>query len=128
MVDFNVQQINNRALKTSDRLTFFQLFKWVAVGSVIVSLTLGYAWINHEILTINYQIEDLLSENSQLREDNRMLSGEEGLLTDPTRVEAAGLDLGLVPANQDEVVILDAETGPETRGMVADARLAATRE
>ena len=129
MVDFNVQRIDNRALKTNDRLTFFQLFKWIAVGCLVMSFTLGYAWINHEILSINYEIEDLIAENSRLHGENEMLSAEEGVLTDPDRVETAGRNLGLVAANQAEVVILDAETGPDSRRLVADAgSIAGARE
>lgn len=121
MVDFNVQRINNRALRTSDRVTFFQIFKWITVGCLLMSMTLSYAWIQHQILSINYEVQDLLTENARLTSQNEALAGRVRLKTTPDEVEARGRAMGLIPANEESVVIIDAETGPETLGMLADA-------
>ena len=62
MVDFFNQQFTNRPLGTSDRATYSEIIRWIAVGALFVSLILAYAWSHNEILNINYRMEQLRRE------------------------------------------------------------------
>ena len=52
MVDFFQQQLTNRPLKADDRATYSEIFRWIGISSLLVSLVLCYAWSHNEIITI----------------------------------------------------------------------------
>lgn len=109
MVDFFNQQFTNRPLGTSDRATYSEIFRWIAVGALFVSLILAYAWSHNEILNINYRMEQLRKENSELRENNTALRAEYSSLVSPENIDSQARQLGLITPNKAAVKILDSD-------------------
>ena len=109
MVDFFNQQFTNRPLGTSDRATYSEIIRWIAVGALFVSLILAYAWSHNEILTINYRMEQLRKENGELRENNTALRAEYSSLVNPENIDSQARQLGLVTPNKAAVKIIDSD-------------------
>jgi len=109
MVDFFNQQFTNRPLGTSDRATYSEIIRWIAVGALFVSLILAYAWSHNEILNINYRMEQLRRENSELRENNTALRAEYSSLVNPENIDSQARQLGLVTPNKAAVKIIDSD-------------------
>ena len=109
MVNFFNQQFTNRPLGTSDRATYSEIIRWIAVGALFVSLILAYAWSHNEILNINYRMEQLRRENSELRENNTALRAEYSSLVNPENIDSQARQLGLVTPNKAAVKIIDSD-------------------
>ncbi|HLV00703.1 MAG TPA: hypothetical protein VKZ59_05520 [Acidobacteriota bacterium] len=109
MVDLNYQQISNRAIRTSDQGTISTMARWISVGGLFVALILSYAWINNEILSIQYEMEQLKRENTQLIEGNNAMRAELNALTNPDKIERVARGMGLISSNHAEVMILDVD-------------------
>lgn len=109
MVDFFNQQFTNRSLGTSDRATYSEIIRWIAVGALFVSLILAYAWSHNEILNINYRMEQLRKGNSELRENNTALRAEYSSLVNPENIDNQAKQLGLVTPNKDAIKIIDSD-------------------
>jgi len=109
MVDFFNQQFTNRPLGTSDRATYSEIIRWIAVGALFVSLILAYAWSHNEILNINYRMGQLRRENSELRENNTALRAEYSSLVNPENIDSQARQLGLVTPNKAAVKIIDSD-------------------
>lgn len=107
MVDFFNQQFTNRPLGTSDRATYSEIIRWIAVGALFVSLILAYAWSHNEILNINYRMEQLRKEHGELRENNTALRAEYSSLVNPENIDSQAKQLGLVTPNKAAVKIID---------------------
>jgi len=109
MVDLSNQIIINRAYNGNEGATVFAIAKWVTVIGCVVALILTSAAIRNQILSVQYEVQQLALENKQLGEQNDILRVELQSLTSPTRVEATARDLGLIKANDDRVLILEGE-------------------
>jgi len=109
MVDFFQQQLTNRPLKADDRATYSEIFRWIGISSLLVSLVLSYAWSHNEIITIQYQMEKLRQKSSALQEMNTKLRAERYSLINPETIDKQARELGLINANRMEVKIFDAE-------------------
>ena len=109
MVDFFQQQLTNRPLKADDRATYSEICRWIGISALLVSLVLSYAWSHNEILTIQYQMEQLRQKSSELREMNTKLRAERYSLISPETIDQQARKLGLINANRMEVKIFDAE-------------------
>lgn len=109
MVDFFQQQLINRPLKADDRATYSEIIRWIGISALLVSLVLSYAWSHNEILTIQYQMEQLRQKSSALQEMNTKLRAERYSLINPETIDQQARELGLINANRMEVKIFDAE-------------------
>jgi len=83
--------------------------RWISVGGLFVALILSYAWINNEILSIQYEMEQLKRENTQLIEGNNAMRAELNALTNPDKIERVARGMGLISSNHAEVMILDVD-------------------
>ena len=110
MVDFFHQALTNRPVTASERATYSEVARWIAVGALFVSLILSYAWSHREILNINYEMQNLKRENEELRENNTALRAEHSSLINPESIEEQARNIGLVASNQKEVTILDSDS------------------
>lgn len=108
MVDFQFYKPRNRAI-CCDQTHFAGPAKWIAVGSVFVALIWAYAWMHNEILAISYDMEQLKQENAQLRSANNSLRTQIRTMVNPQRIEEAAQQIGLLPSNSSEVLILEGE-------------------
>lgn len=109
MVDLNCQQITNRAIQTSDQGTLSAMARWISVGGLFVALILSYVWIHNEILTIQYQMEQLKRDNARFAEGNNAMRAELNALTNPEKIERVARGMGLITSNHADVMILDAD-------------------
>lgn len=109
MVDFFQQQLINRPLKADDRATYSEICRWIGISALLVSLILSYAWSHNEILTIQYQMEQLRQKSGELQEMNTKLRAERYSLINPETIDQQARELGLINANRMEVKIFDAE-------------------
>ena len=109
MVDFFQQQLTNRPLKADDSATYSEIFRWIGISALLVSLVLSYAWSHNEIITIQYKMEKLRQKSSALQEMNTKLRAERYSLINPETIDKQARELGLINANRMEVKIFDAE-------------------
>ena len=109
MGDFFQQQLITRPLKADDRATYSEIIRWIGISALLVSLVLSYAWSHNEILTIQYQMEQLRQKSSALQEMNTKLRAERYSLINPETIDQQARELGLINANRMEVKIFDAE-------------------
>lgn len=121
MVDFHRQRLNNRPQGESEQATYWEIARWVCVGAIFVFLILTYAWLQTEILNINYRMEQIKKENHELRELNAALRVEQSALTQPETIDRQARALGLVSPNRQEVRILQSQLPPAPdRNLVAE--------
>ncbi len=121
MVDLSNQIIINRAYNGNEGATVFAIAKWVTVIGCVVALILTSAAIRNQILSVQYEVQQLALENKQLVEQNDLFRVELQSLTSPTRVEATARDLGLIKANDDRVLILEGEGFAASQTAIARA-------
>lgn len=112
MVDYHRQQIRNRRVAGGDETTYAEIARWACVIGVFVGLLLGYAWIQMEILHLNYEIEQIRKENNQLEELNSALRAEQSSLLNPEKIDRQARELGLIHSSRAEVRVLKAEALP----------------
>jgi cell division protein FtsL len=122
MVDLSYQEFQNGSLKSSDRTVVFQVIKWIAIVAILVGLQLAHASVRDEILTISYQIEKLQQSNAELKATNDALKVEYNTLANPREIETAATRLGLISANNPEVLILEGDRTGTILNKVAQSR------
>lgn len=124
MVDMNFQQPNNRVLAASEKATYSEIARWACVGGLFLALILTYAWLQNEILNLQYQMEQVKKESSELRELNEALRVEYSSMVAPEKIDRVAKELGLISSNRVEVTILHARApsaAPAAR-LVAESR------
>ena len=109
MVDLGNQIIINRTYNGNEGATVFAIAKWVTVIGCVVALVLTSAAIRNQILSVQYEVQQLAVDNKALVERNDLLRVELQSLTSPARVEATVRDLGLIKSNDDRVLILEGD-------------------
>lgn len=120
MMDFQIQRLNNRPLG-STQVTDWEITRWVGLGAILLALILAYAWLQTEIVHVNYQIDQLQKETNQLRENNTALRVEHSSLISPNKINRQARELGLVSSNRAEVRILESETSAlDTENLMAE--------
>ncbi|MFZ0427327.1 MAG: hypothetical protein WAO20_04355 [Acidobacteriota bacterium] len=119
MVDLCNQMIINRAANGNEGATVFAIAKWVTLTGIVVALLATSVGIRDQILTVQYQIEELTNQNKTLSEQNDLLRVELQSLTTPAKLEKAAQDLGLISATDDRVLILDSDGMEKARDQVA---------
>ncbi len=123
MLDLHHQRLSNRPPSGSVRSTSVKVAGWIAVGALYLGLVLVYAWNHLEILDLRYQIESFRSENQALREAKDALRAEFKALTRPEKIAKAARAMGLISANQPEVMVIQGDwVSPETEALLAEAR------
>lgn len=123
MMDFQPRRLNNRTAAADPEATYWEIARWVCVGAVFLALILTYAWLQTEILNVNYQMEQLKKDNNQLREMNTALRAEHSSLTNPEKIDRQARALGLISSNRAEVRILQTEPAllPPAENLVAES-------
>jgi cell division protein FtsL len=94
---YTVKRIDNSRLvrlAAPDRLR--ECFRWAALGGVLASVVLLYAWQHFECIQLRYHLEGLKSERAQAAELNQRLNLEVASLRSPNRIDViARRQLGL---------------------------------
>ncbi len=125
MMDLSNQMIVNRAYNGDEGVTFLTLARWLVLVSLTVALLLVSASIRTEIRSLEYSIEQARSENRRLAESGERLRAEWEALTSPARLADAAGELGLIPADQPDVLVLqgagrsESPAGEVTAGSLA---------
>ena len=122
MVDLNHQRINNRSVGPSGRANLSDVSCWLVFGGCLVTLLLAYASLHESILEINYQIERIKEGNTALAETNNTLRAEYSVLVNPQEIESVAKKMGLISANDDQVLILEGEPSETVANQVAQTR------
>lgn len=119
MVDLGNQIIINRTYNGNEGATVFAIAKWVTVIGCVVALLLTSAAIRNQILSVQYEVQQLAVDNKTLVEQNDLLRVELQSLTSPTRVETTARELGLIKSNDDRVLILEGDGFAATKTSIA---------
>ncbi|HUV13886.1 MAG TPA: hypothetical protein VMY18_09580 [Acidobacteriota bacterium] len=122
MVDLNAQHVVNRTLGASEKTTILEIFKCISVAGLVVVFLLSSAWIRGDILAIQYQIETLTRNNSELREANDLLKAEFNTLAAPAEMERVAGELGLIGSNNESVLFMKGDEPMPTQRQVAQSQ------
>lgn len=122
MVDLNHQKINNRSVGPSGKTSFSDVSYWLVFGGSLVMLLLAYASLHDRILAINYEIERIQVSSAELAEVNNALRAEYSVLVNPQEIESVAKEMGLISANEDQVIILEGEPSEPIPNQVAQTR------
>ena len=98
---FTVKRIDNsRLARPTAANRMRELARLVAMGGLLASVALLYAWQHFQCIQLRYQLEELKAERAQVGELNQQLKLEVAGLRSPMRIDAiARRELGLsVPA------------------------------
>lgn len=85
-------------------------------------LLLAYASLHDRILAINYEIERIQVSSAELAEVNNALRAEYSVLVNPQEIESVAKEMGLISANEDQVIILEGEPSEPIPNQVAQTR------
>jgi cell division protein FtsL len=102
MTEFHTRKTidNSRLVRATAPHRVRELVRLVALGALVATGTLLYAWQHFACIQLSYQLESLKSEQSDAKELNQELKLEVAGLRSPSRIdEIARNQLGLtVPA------------------------------
>jgi len=116
---YTVKRIDNSRLRRQVAPKRFQDYARVAaLGGILASGGLLYAWQHFQCLQLGYQMEDLKAEKAQALELNQQLKLESASLSSPMRIDAIARQLGLTAPAPGQVAPVQAPPG----AVVARAR------
>lgn len=121
MVDLSRQRLINRPVSGGDRATYSEMVRLAALGALFVGLILTYSWNQMKILSIQYELEALKSEQRRLQETNAKLRAEYKSLTSPEKIARTAGEMGLISSNQPQVRIIQAPADAPAPNLVAKA-------
>jgi cell division protein FtsL len=99
---------NNPIVREVDEARQRDLWKSVAVASVLVVMLLFWAWQQFELLRHGYQVEELQRQRAAEEETARHLRLEIDTLRSPKRIEMLATErLHLVAPSQDEAIVIE---------------------
>ena len=99
---------NNPIVREVDQDRQRELWKSVAIASLLVLALLFSAWQHFELLRHGYQVEQLERERAAEQELTRQLRLEIETLRSPRRIEALAIErLHLVAPARDEAVVIE---------------------
>jgi len=99
---------NNPIVREVDQDRQRELWKSVAIASLLVLALLFSAWQHFELLRHGYQVEQLERERAAEEELTRQLRLEIETLRSPKRIEALAIErLHLVAPARDEAVVIE---------------------
>ena len=99
---------NNPIVREVDEARQRDLWKSVAVASVLVVMLLFWAWQQFELLRHGYEVEELQRQRAAEEETARHLRLEIDTLRSPKRIEMLATErLHLVAPSQDEAIVIE---------------------
>jgi cell division protein FtsL len=113
---------NNAIVRELDRARHRELWRWAALGALLVILLVCTAWQHFELLRHGYRLEQVQKARKQEEEINRSLRLELQVLKSPQRIaHLAETELHMVqPTTKDALVIERAVAAePPARSVVA---------
>jgi len=121
---YTVKRIDNSRLRRQVAPKRFQDYARVAaLGGILATGGLLYAWQHFQCLQLGYQLEDLKAEKAQALELNQQLKLESASLSSPMRIDAIARQLGLTAPVPGQVAPVQAPPG----AVVARARYDASQ-
>ena len=104
---------NNPIVREVDRTRLRELWQWVAIGIVLVSLLLFSAFQHFELLRHGYRVERMQEEKAAEEHINRHLQLEIETLRSPKRIEQLALErLHLVAPDRQHTFVIERVTAP----------------
>jgi cell division protein FtsL len=113
---------NNPIVRQIDRTRQRELWRSVAIGSLLVAVLLFSAWNHFELLRHGYRLERMQQEMAAEAEIRRILNLEIESLRSPQRIERLATEkLRLVAPRHDEAIVIERVTAspPPARSVVA---------
>jgi cell division protein FtsL len=113
---------NNPIVREIDRTRQRELWRSVAIGSLLVAVLLFSAWNHFELLRHGYRLERMQEEMASEAEIRRILNLEIESLRSPQRIERLATEkLRLVAPQHDEAIVIERVTAspPPARSVVA---------
>ncbi|MBI4476049.1 MAG: cell division protein FtsL [Acidobacteria bacterium] len=113
---------NVEVVRELDEARQRELWRSVAVSTLVVALVLGTAWQHFELLQHGYRIEQMRQERAAEEEINRHLRLEIETLRAPKRIETLAIErLHLVAPGPDDAVVVEriAPPGPPPKSVIA---------
>ena len=99
---------NNQIVREIDHSRHRELWRWTAVGTVIVALLVYSAWQHFELLRHGYRIEQMERARKQEVEINRHLQLQIQTLKSPQRIaQIASSQLHMVEPTAAEAIVLE---------------------
>jgi cell division protein FtsL len=99
---------NNPIVREVDEARQRQLWKSVAIASLLVVVLLLWAWQQFELLRHGYRLEELQRQRAAEEEIGRHLRLQIETLTSPRRIETLAIErLHLVVPTRDEAIVLE---------------------
>jgi cell division protein FtsL len=112
---------NNPIVREVDSERQRQLWKSLAIGSVLVAVVLFSAFQNHALVQHGYALQQLQEQKAAEQEINRHLRLELDTLRSPERIEGIAKKLNLVTPQRDQAIVIErvAPTAPPDTSIVA---------
>lgn len=113
---------NVEVVRELDEARQRELWRSVAVSTLVVALVLGTAWQHFELLQHGYRIEQMRQERAAEEEINRHLRLEIETLRAPKRIETLAIErLHLVAPGPDDAVVVEriSPPGPPPKSVIA---------
>jgi cell division protein FtsL len=112
---------NNPIVREVDSERQRQLWKSLAIGSVLVAVVLFSAFQNHALVQHGYALQQLQEQKAAEQEINRHLCLELDTLRSPERIEGIAKKLNLVTPQRDQAIVIErvAPTAPPDTSIVA---------
>ena len=99
---------NNQIVREIDHSRHRELWRWTAIGAVIVALLVYSAWQHFELLRHGYRIEQMERARKQEVEINRHLQLQIQTLKSPQRIaQIASSQLHMVEPTAAEAIVLE---------------------
>jgi cell division protein FtsL len=113
---------NNQIVREIDHSRHRELWRWTAIGTVIVALLVYSAWQHFELLRHGYRVEQMERARKQEVEINRHLQLQLQTLRAPQRIAKIAIDqLHMVEPGAADAVVLERAVpiDPPARSVVA---------
>ena len=113
---------NNQIVREVDEIRLHEMWRSVAVGTVLVVVVLYAAWQHFELIRYGYRVEQLQQQRITEEQVNHHLHLEIDTLRRPQRIEQIALSqLKMVPSAPQDTVVLERVTAadPPARSVVA---------
>ena len=112
---------NNPIVREVDSERQRQLWKSLAIGSVLVAVVLFSAFQNHALVQHGYALQQLQEQKAAEQEINRHLRLELDTLRSPERIEVIAKKLNLVTPQRDQAIVIErvSPTAPPDKSIVA---------
>lgn len=116
MIDLNRQIIRNHPSSLQEGILNRQILKWCGL---FVMLAIFFGWsiyVRNQILLIQYDLEKITRENTQITEENQLLRAQFKSMLSPGQIEGAARKLGMINLNQPGVLVMEGDPfGPAVR-------------